>query len=136
LDEGFLRNIGTFSPSYKEDGELQLLDFFDSKNPTASRDAVIRRLNDMAMKISFDGVDKLILQESTEDEFRGARAIWTRGNNELRPSTSQMSIYDILRVSRSLGVDDYRDVTKFTLVFYDPTDRTLKLKADIDNFST
>jgi len=88
------------------------------------------------MKISFDGVDKLILQESTEDEFRGARAIWTRGNNELRPSTSQMSIYDILRVSRSLGVDDYRDVTKFTLVFYDPTDRTLKLKADIDNFST
>jgi hypothetical protein len=137
LDENFLLTIGSYNPDYREVGEIHLN---HSKNIGSrfSNDNIVDHLRTVAQReVVFDNVDKIVLQEAVDDdsEYRGTCVSWTRGNNYLVP-TNQVTAYDILRFSRSLGIDDYRHADRFTFVFYDETEKTLKLKVDIDNFST
>jgi hypothetical protein len=133
LGESFLSNIGVINPDYQQVGEIQLTDFKDESH--TFDDAVIGRLKYTAKTTLFDNVDKIILQEATNDGTRGQSICWTRGVKKSSPKSS-VSAYDILRLSRILGIDDYRFVGGYSLMYYDPVDRVLKLQVDIDNLST
>jgi hypothetical protein len=121
--------------SYEPDECVWILSIESGKKfHKTMEEKTIYMLDVTANKTHFDDVNHIVIKESTDNsELKGAVVEWKRGNNDLVP-THSVSIMDVLRLSRSIGIDDRRGPEKFELVSH--SKKKLVLKVSVDNFST
>ena len=128
-----LKSLGSLT--YKDDERWVLSIESGKKFHKTGEEKTKYMLSITANKTHFDNVDRIVIEESTDPdaELKGAVVEWKRGNNDLVP-THSVSVMDVLRLSRSIGIDDRRGPEKYELVSH--SKKKLVLKIFVDNFST